>query len=486
MISLFPKDDYAQTVRIKRFLMAFTSYFIWGFLAVLTYLLGISTAPFYVLVSCLSGILIGNLAIYVILRTGLNKRFNDPSLTLLQMLVATFWAMVILYYADAARGSVLLLYLVVFVFGLFKLKVREFLFLSLFAVANYAAVIFVLYQSNPESISYKTDILNIVVLATVLPWFSLVGGYIANLRNKLSSTLSSVKETELKFRTIFDSASDGIILLNLEEGKFSSANVKISGMLGYENGGLLGLGIHDIHPPESFPFVLEQFNKLLKQEILFAKNIPVMRKDKTVFFADITASPITLDKKRYVIGMFRDISERKRDEDLLRMSRQVYQELSIIDDLTKLFNSRHFYERLEKEIERSNRYAEPLTLLLLDLDRFKKFNDTYGHVEGDLVLSQLGEVIKRCLRETDSAYRYGGEEFTIMLPVTTGEHGILIAERIRAEFSNEVFPDKEVAVTMSIGLSQHRPGESAKEFVHRVDKLMYQAKKDGGDRINHG
>ena len=161
-------------------------------------------------------------------------------------------------------------------------------------------------------------------------------------------------------------------------------------------------------------------------------------------------------------------------------------ELSIIDDLTQLYNSRHFYAQLEREIERSNRYGHPLTLLLLDLDKFKDFNDTYGHVEGDYVLSRLGQVIKRCLRETDSAYRYGGEEFTIMLPMTTSEEGIVTAKRIQTEFRKENFSPvlgQEVYMTVSIGLAQYKPKEEIKAFVHRVDQLMYQAKKNGRDRI---
>jgi diguanylate cyclase (GGDEF)-like protein len=161
-------------------------------------------------------------------------------------------------------------------------------------------------------------------------------------------------------------------------------------------------------------------------------------------------------------------------------------ELSIIDDLTQLYNSRHFYAQIEKEIERSKRYEQPLTLLMLDLDNFKTFNDTYGHVEGDYVLSRLGQVIKRCLRETDSSYRYGGEEFTIILPMTTSKEGIVTAKRIQTELRKESFspvPDQEVYVTVSIGLAQYKPKEEIKAFVNRVDKLMYHAKENGRDRI---
>jgi two-component system cell cycle response regulator len=224
----------------------------------------------------------------------------------------------------------------------------------------------------------------------------------------------------------------------------------------------------------------------LKKEMSVAKNIPVIKKDKTMFFADISASPITLGEKEYLLGMFRDISERKQTEETLRKSEQTYLELSIIDDLTQLYNSRHFYAQLEREIERSNRYEQPFTLLLLDIDKFKAFNDTYGHVEGDYVLSRLGQVIKRCLRETDSAYRYGGEEFTIMLPMTTSEEGIITAKRIQAELRKEAFSpvvSQKIYMTVSIGLAQYKPKEEMRSFVHRVDQLMYQAKKNGRDMI---
>ncbi len=186
-----------------------------------------------------------------------------------------------------------------------------------------------------------------------------------------------------------------------------------------------------------------------------------------------------------VIVNYRDITERKKAEDILRENEKKYLELSIIDDLTQLYNSRHFHAQLEKEIERSNRYEQPLTILLLDIDNFKAFNDAYGHVEGDYVLSRLGKVIKRCLRETDSAYRYGGEEFTIILPMTTSEEGIVTAKRIQTELGKEAFypVGPKVHITVSTGLSQHKLKEDMKAFVHQVDQLMYQAKKNGKDMI---
>ncbi len=125
-------------------------------------------------------------------------------------------------------------------------------------------------------------------------------------------------------------------------------------------------------------------------------------------------------------------------------------------------------------------------MLLLDLDDFKRFNDAYGHIEGDQVLLRLGQVVKRCLRLSDSAYRYGGEEFTILLPMTTGREGAITAERIRTELKKETFSPvrgQDVHVTVSIGLAQYKPQEEMKIFIHRVDQLMYQGKKNGKDRI---
>lgn len=203
---------------------------------------------------------------------------------------------------------------------------------------------------------------------------------------------------------------------------------------------------------------------------------------------EVAVDPILSADGRYngAVHIVSDITDHKRAEDMLRESEERYRKLSIVDDLTRLYNSRHFYHQLRIELERSNRYGQPLSLMVLDLDDFKQFNDTYGHVEGDLVLSRLGQVIKRCLRQTDSAYRYGGEEFTILLPMTTTGDGVVTAERIRAEFKKESFspaPAKDVHVTVSIGLAQHLPQEDMKSFIHRVDQLMYQGKKNGKDRV---
>ncbi len=180
------------------------------------------------------------------------------------------------------------------------------------------------------------------------------------------------------------------------------------------------------------------------------------------------------------------IEERNRMEHALRESEQRYQELSITDDLTKLYNFRYLHEKLGTEIDRSRRYNRQISLLMLDVDNFKQYNDSFGHLEGDGVLIRLAEVIRSSLRRMDQACRYGGEEFVIILPETTGEQGYVIAERIREGIRQEAFtpaPGKVAQVTVSIGVAQLQPQEDMLHFIDRADKNMYAAKAAGKDKV---
>ncbi len=182
----------------------------------------------------------------------------------------------------------------------------------------------------------------------------------------------------------------------------------------------------------------------------------------------------------------KEIFERRQAEEKLKKSEKKYRDLSITDPLTTLHNLRHFHTQLSQEIKRANRYDRPLSLLLLDVDSFKKYNDTHGHLEGDHVLVKLGQVIHKCMRATDSAFRYGGEEFTVILPETQAKEAFVVAERIRTHFkAAEFFPvaEKKSHLTISVGVSQYVPSEQATSFIDRTDKAMYQAKNEGKDKV---
>ena len=160
--------------------------------------------------------------------------------------------------------------------------------------------------------------------------------------------------------------------------------------------------------------------------------------------------------------------------------------LTTRDDLTGLFNSRQFYRHIAQEVDRSNRYFRSLSLILMDIDNFKTLNDTYGHLFGDKILSAIGDIIKTAIRIQDTAYRYAGDEFTIILPETELEMAIAVAERVRQAIENDtqaLSSPKPVTVTVSIGVVEYLTDEAIKSFVHRADSAMYTSKKRGRNNI---
>jgi len=164
-----------------------------------------------------------------------------------------------------------------------------------------------------------------------------------------------------------------------------------------------------------------------------------------------------------------------------------FKNLSIRDDLTGLFNSRKFYSHIAQEVDRSNRYFRPLSLILMDIDNFKSLNDAYGHLAGDRVLSSIGEIIKTAIRKQDTAYRYAGDEFTIILPETEIERALGVAERVRQAIENEIHVlsnPRPLKVTASLGVVAYRTDEEIKSFVHRADSAMYASKRKGRNNIS--
>ncbi len=201
--------------------------------------------------------------------------------------------------------------------------------------------------------------------------------------------------------------------------------------------------------------------------------------------SDFVIKPVRLEE--LLLRLKRVLKERDLTQERVHMLEKL-KRLSITDGLTKLYNSRYFYNQLKAEIDRTARYQRPLSLLLLDIDKFKEYNDSYGHLEGDKVLLRLGQIIKTCLRKMDSAYRYGGEEFTVILPETEGDEAATVAERIRSAVeADQFFPQesgKPVAITISIGVTEYHKREDVAIFVQRADKAMYLSKQSGRNRVS--
>jgi diguanylate cyclase (GGDEF)-like protein len=156
--------------------------------------------------------------------------------------------------------------------------------------------------------------------------------------------------------------------------------------------------------------------------------------------------------------------------------------LSVTDPLTGLYNRRHLMGTLANEVQRSRRTRRTFSVLLMDVDHFKQYNDTHGHLAGDAVLTKVADILRKMTRAVDSVARYGGEEFLVMLLETTIATGVVVADRIRARVAAEAFAGGKV--TVSIGVAEcPAHGDTPEELIASADAAMYQAKGAGRDRI---
>jgi two-component system cell cycle response regulator len=173
-------------------------------------------------------------------------------------------------------------------------------------------------------------------------------------------------------------------------------------------------------------------------------------------------------------------------EHMVFRERNLLERLAITDPVTQLYNHRHFQDRLRIEMDRANRHGRPLSLILADIDHFKRFNDEFGHPEGDVLLRQVAFYIESHVRNIDVVSRYGGEEFTIILPDTELDEAMRVAERVRASFENKPLlgpKSSSSPITISLGVASYPANASeSKGLVVAADKAMYAAKNSGRNR----
>ena len=158
-------------------------------------------------------------------------------------------------------------------------------------------------------------------------------------------------------------------------------------------------------------------------------------------------------------------------------------ERSHIDHLTGLYNQRFFHEVLNREASRAKRHRLPLALLMIDVDDFKRVNEVHGHPAGDYALKTLSDILLSCVRREDFVFRYGGDEFVVVLPHTGGQGGMHVAEHIRNRVeSAEIAPTLGLKMSVSIGVAEYEIGKGVESFVKRADQALYRAKRrDDGD-----
>jgi diguanylate cyclase len=360
MISIIPGEDRHQALRIKRFLMAFATYIVWMLLALYCDYDGLFVRYLFSIQAIFMAIVASNAIMYAVLRSGLNRRFRDPSLTMAQMGLATIWTMIMAYSLNDGRQTVLLLYMVVFIFGSFKLNLRQFWYLTAFALAGYACVIGLLLINDPMSVNIQLEMFSLGTLFTVLIWFSFMGSYINVLRKKLSRANSELNEA----------------------------------------------------------------NERIRQQ-------------------------------------------------------------AIHDDLTGVYNRGHLFNILMREKSLADRGETMFCICMIDLDDFKKVNDSFGHLAGDAVLKAICTGIEENIRKEDYLARYGGEEFVLILTYPDLKEGLSCAERIRALIPEIPLPGlpHDYRMTISLGFTSYQPPEDLDTLLKRADDALYRAKDSGKNAI---
>ncbi|MBF0302625.1 MAG: diguanylate cyclase [Desulfamplus sp.] len=181
-----------------------------------------------------------------------------------------------------------------------------------------------------------------------------------------------------------------------------------------------------------------------------------------------------------------EIERRKASEEILKVISMKYQKMATQDYLTGVSNRRYFMERAEEELSRANRYTHPLTFMMMDIDHFKRINDTYGHQAGDQILKNVANICVDTLRVHDLFGRIGGEEFSAMLPETTLNEALIVAERIRKAIEDAEWEidGKKVCCTLSIGMSQlNDNSETLDNLMKKADEALYLAKSSGRNCI---
>ncbi len=235
-----------------------------------------------------------------------------------------------------------------------------------------------------------------------------------------------------------------------------------------------------IHPQD-----LPAFRDALRAHLenrtpFFESEYRLRHKDEAWSWVLIRGRVIERDRRGQSVracGIVMDIGRRKQMEEELRR-------LATTDPLTGAFNRRHLLEVVETETSRAQRYARPLSLIMFDIDHFKRINDSFGHERGDAVLKGVAAIARQRLRHSDILTRWGGEEFMILATETALSQAIVLAETLRAALRQSPFPDVG-PVTASFGVAQYRPDETVDQWLKRVDDLVYQVKRGGRDQISH-
>lgn len=302
-------------------------------------------------------------------------------------------------------------------------------------------------------------------------------------RMNLERELATVNS---RFTAVVESAYDGVVTVDQREN-IKLFNKAAQEMFGYRPDDILGKKLSALIPERYHAHhgdYIDTFaaSPIMGRQMFERGDINGVRKDGSEFPVEISIAKITVNGMVEFTAVVRDVSERARMMDELRIR-------ATTDALTGLNNRRMFQEKSVDLLALANRHDQPLSAIMLDIDKFKTINDTYGHAEGDRVLKAIAAACNKMARESDVVARMGGEEFAIMLPITSGEEAVGLAERLRVAISENNYDHdwdggEPIAFTISAGISEWDPADKKiDDVLNRADKALYRAKEGGRNRV---
>ncbi len=288
------------------------------------------------------------------------------------------------------------------------------------------------------------------------------------------------------FAYIVEHCADAIVAVDGQQ-KIVLFNEAAEGMFGYPRdavlGADLGLLLPRVHRKRHTALVDAFTEEGIAARYMGerGRQISGLRRDGTVFPAEISIMRSGAIDKPFMVSIIRDMSDHRHLERAL-------QDLASTDSLTGVLNRRAFTERAESLLSAAGEIGRPLSVLLMDLDRFKNVNDTYGHAVGDLAIRQAINSFSECLRKSDVLGRWGGEEFVALLPQADAQAAVAIAERVRERIAEDrlFVADQRAPVTFtaSLGVAERcSTDESLANLLERADKALYRAKHNGRNKV---
>ncbi|WP_175546915.1 sensor domain-containing diguanylate cyclase [Modicisalibacter ilicicola] len=291
----------------------------------------------------------------------------------------------------------------------------------------------------------------------------------------------ALTESERRYRFIIEHVSDLIMLFD-DEGACRFASPSVQEVLGYVPDDLYGRSLIELLPPDDAPRVQRRLHEASRQGKNLQLELRARHCHGHYIWLEISCSPYIsplTNRYEWILGVMRDVTTRKLREMKLH-------EMSTTDSLTGALNRGAFLECVKTEIDASDAMPSRLSLVIFDIDNFKKINDTWGHAAGDLVLASLGDICRSTLRAHDIFGRIGGEEFALVLGGQSLNEAAKLAERLRQKFENVrvEFYGQWLNFTVSFGIAERQEQESLEALMHRADMGLYAAKHQGRNRVN--